>query len=299
MSMSANYLIDDFIGSLLMEHGLSQNTLAAYRSDLNQLDRWLSDKSIALQSVSKDDLEDYISYRKDEGIKGRTQARILSSVRRFYQHLLRENITEGDVSAQLDSPKLTRVLPKTLTEDDVDALLLAPNVKQPLGLRDRAMLELLYASGLRVSELVSITINQINLNQGVVRIIGKGNKERLVPMGEEAINWIEKFLTDGRPDILEKRDMTDALFPSRLGNSMSRQAFWQLIKRYARIAGIKKQLSPHVLRHAFATHLLNHGADLRVVQLLLGHNSLTTTQIYTHIARERLKSIHAQHHPRG
>ncbi|MCW8887789.1 MAG: site-specific tyrosine recombinase XerD [Gammaproteobacteria bacterium] len=299
MSMSANYLIDDFIGSLLMEHGLSQNTLAAYRSDLNQLNRWLSDKSIALQSVRKDDLEDYISYRKNKGIKGRTQARILSSVRRFYQHLLRENITEGDVSAQLDSPKLTRVLPKTLTEDDVDALLMAPNVKQPLGLRDRAMLELLYASGLRVSELVSITINQINLNQGVVRIIGKGNKERLVPMGEEAINWIEKFLTDGRPDILEKRDMTDALFPSRLGNSMSRQAFWQLIKRYARIAGIKKQLSPHVLRHAFATHLLNHGADLRVVQLLLGHNSLTTTQIYTHIARERLKSIHAQHHPRG
>jgi integrase/recombinase XerD len=191
------------------------------------------------------------------------------------------------------------LLPKTLTEQDVDALLLAPDITQPLGLRDRAMLELLYASGLRVSELVTIRIKQINLNQGVIRVIGKGNKERLVPMGEEAVSWIERYLRDARPEILEKREMTDALFPSRLGSAMSRQAFWQLIKRYARLAEIDKPLSPHVLRHAFATHLINHGADLRVVQLLLGHNSLTTTQIYTHIAKERLKSIHAQHHPRG
>ena len=297
--MSSNYLIEDFSGSLLMEHGLSQNTLSAYRSDLNQLAKWLKKSNIELQNATQQDLESYIHYRFTKGVKARTSARFLSSIRRFYQYLLRENITTGDASVQLESPKLARSLPKTLTEDDVDALLLAPDIKQPLGLRDRAMLELLYASGLRVSELVTIRIGQINLNQGVVRIIGKGNKERLVPMGEEAVGWIERFLSDARPEILEKRNMTDALFPSRLGTAMSRQAFWQLIKRYAKVAGIKKPLSPHVLRHAFATHLINHGADLRVVQLLLGHNSLTTTQIYTHIAKERLKSIHAQHHPRG
>jgi len=297
--MNGNQLIELFVGTLLMEHGLSQNTLSAYRSDLNQLDRWLQKSSIELQNSTRADLESYLHYRFKSGIKARTSARILSSIRRFYQYLLRENITSGDASAQLESPKLARSLPKSLTEDDVDALLMAPDTKQPLGLRDRAMLELLYASGLRVSELVNIQINQINLNQGVVRVIGKGNKERLIPMGEEAVGWIEHFVKEARPQILEKRDMTDALFPSRLGSAMSRQAFWQLIKRYARVAEIKKPLSPHVLRHAFATHLLNHGADLRVVQLLLGHSSLTTTQIYTHIAKERLKSIHAQHHPRG
>ena len=297
--MSSNYLIEDFIGSLLMENGLSQNTASAYSSDLNQLNKWLEKSSIELYSATQEDLESYINYRFNMGVKARTSARMISSIRRFYQYLLRENITTGDASAQLESPKLARSLPKTLSEDDVDGLLMAPDITHPLGLRDRAMLELLYASGLRVSELVSIRMNQINLNQGVVRVIGKGNKERLVPMGEEAVGWIEQFLKDARPEILEKRDMTDALFPSRLGRAMTRQAFWQLIKRYALLAKITKPLSPHVLRHAFATHLINHGADLRVVQLLLGHNSLTTTQIYTHVAKERLKSIHAQHHPRG
>jgi len=297
--MSSSGLIDEFIGSLLMEYGLSQNTLSAYRSDLIQLDRWLQKSNIELLNATQIDLESYITYRFESGVKKRTSARILSSIRRFYQYLLRESIITGDASAQLESPKLGRSLPKTLSEDDVDALLMAPDVKQPLGLRDRAMLELLYASGLRVSELVNIRIDQINLNQGVIRVVGKGDKERLIPMGEEAVDWIEHFIKEARPQILEKRDMTDALFPSRLGRAMSRQAFWQLIKRYASMADINKPLSPHVLRHAFATHLLNHGADLRVVQLLLGHNSLTTTQIYTHIAKERLKSIHAQHHPRG
>lgn len=297
--MSSSDLIEEFVGSLLMEHGLSQNTLAAYRSDLNQLDKWLAKGNIELLNANQTDLEAYIDYRYKKGVKARTSARILSSIRRFYQYLLREELTSGDASAQLESPKLTRSLPKTLSEDDVDALLMAPDIKQAFGLRDRAMLELLYASGLRVSELVNIRIDQVNLNQGVIRVIGKGNKERLIPMGEEAVDWIDTFLKEARPEILEKRDMTDALFPSRLGEAMSRQAFWQLIKRYAKAAEIKKPLSPHVLRHAFATHLLNHGADLRVVQLLLGHNSLTTTQIYTHIAKERLKSIHAQHHPRG
>jgi integrase/recombinase XerD len=297
--MSSKDLIENFTGALLMEHGLSQNTVSAYRSDLNQLERWLIRSSVDLGGATRADLEGYMDYCFNKGIKERTSARFLSSIRRFYQYLLRENITTGDASAQLKSTKLPRLLPKTLTEQDVDALLLAPDITQPLGLRDRAMLELLYASGLRVSELVTIRIKQINLNQGVIRVIGKGNKERLVPMGEEAVSWIERYLRDARPEILEKREMTDALFPSRLGSAMSRQAFWQLIKRYARLAEIDKPLSPHVLRHAFATHLINHGADLRVVQLLLGHNSLTTTQIYTHIAKERLKSIHAQHHPRG
>ncbi|NOR51646.1 MAG: site-specific tyrosine recombinase XerD [Gammaproteobacteria bacterium] len=297
--MSSSDLIEEFVGSLLMENGLSQNTLTAYRSDLNKLARWLQNSDIELPNATRHELESYMSYRFKNGTKQRTSARILSSIRRFYQYLLRENITSGDASAQLESPKLARSLPKTLTENDVDALLMAPDIKQPLGLRDRAMLELLYACGLRVSELVNIRIDQINLNQGVIRVVGKGNKERLIPMGEEAVDWIEHYLAEARPEILEKRDMTDALFPSRLGRAMSRQAFWQLIKRYARLAEIKKPLSPHVLRHAFATHLLNHGADLRVVQLLLGHNSLSTTQIYTHIAKERLKSIHAQHHPRG
>ena len=297
--MSGSDLIEEFIGALLMEYGLSQNTLSAYRSDLNQLEKWLKNSNIELFDANQSDLKSYMDYRFEAGVKARTSARILSSIRRFYQYLLRENITSGDASAQLDSPKLARSLPKTLTEDDVDALLMAPDISQALGLRDRAMLELLYASGLRVSELVGLRIDQINLNLGVIRVVGKGDKERLIPMGEEAVDWIERFLKEARPEILKKRDMTDALFPSRLGNAMSRQAFWQLIKRYANVADIQKPLSPHVLRHAFATHLINHGADLRVVQLLLGHNSLTTTQIYTHIARERLKSIHAQHHPRG
>ncbi len=297
--MSGNELIDRFIDSLLMEYNLSQNTLSAYRSDLVQLKRWLQKGTMSLLNATQSDLESYITYRFETGVKANTSARFISSIHRFYQYLLRENITTGDASAQLKRSRLARSLPKTLSEDDIDALLLAPDIKQPLGLRDRAMLELLYATGLRVSELVNICVDQINLNQGVIRVVGKGDKERLIPLGEEAIDWIDHFIKEARPQILQKRAMTAALFPSRLGRSMSRQAFWQLIKRYARVAGIDKPLSPHVLRHAFATHLINHGADLRVVQLLLGHNSLTTTQIYTHIAKERLKSIHAQHHPRG
>jgi integrase/recombinase XerD len=232
------------------------------------------------------------------GIKARSTARLLSTVRRFYQYLVRENRLVEDPSSLLESPKLGKPLPKTLSESQVETLLNAPDIDDPLGLRDRAMLELIYATGLRVSELVTLDLTGLSLQQGIVRVIGKGSKERLVPMGEEALSWITTYLKNAR-GILLGAHVSDKVFVTRRGGGMTRQTFWHIIKRYAERAGIRVTLSPHVLRHAFATHLLNHGADLRVVQMLLGHSDLSTTQIYTHIARERLKELHAQHHPRG
>jgi integrase/recombinase XerD len=223
---------------------------------------------------------------------------MLTSIRRFYRWLVRENVIRDDPSARIDMPKLGRPLPKVLSEVQVEDLLAAPDVEDPLGLRDRAMLELLYATGLRVSELVGLKLHQMNLRQGVVQVTGKGGRERLVPMGEEAQSWMERYLRIARPELLGRRQ-ADAVFPSRRGSAMTRQNFWHGLKRHARQAGIAVELSPHTLRHAFATHLLNHGADLRVVQMLLGHSDLSTTQIYTHVAKARLKSLHEQHHPRG
>lgn len=291
-------LIERFSDALWLERGLSDNTLSAYRSDLQALASWLRANGGELLQAERADLLSYLQQRVEAGTRPRSSARLLSSMRRFYRYLLREALRQDDPSARIDAPKLGRPLPKTLTESEVEQLLAAPNITTPLGLRDRAMLEVLYASGLRVSELVNLVVAQVNFQQGLVRVMGKGSKERLVPLGEEALHWLQRFMREGRGLLLGER-RSDALFPSKHGTAMSRQAFWQLIKRYALEAGISKALSPHTLRHAFATHLLNHGADLRVVQLLLGHSSLSTTQIYTFVAQERLKGLHASHHPRG
>lgn len=289
-------MVNRFLDMLWMERGLSENTLSAYRSDLLAYARWLNQKGVRLGEAQDADLRDYLGSFKQPA--ARTLARRLSSLRRFYIYLVREGMMQHDPSARVESPRIGRPLPKSLTEAEVEALLNAPDINTSLGLRDRAMLEVLYATGLRVSELTGLTLTQINLRQGLVRVIGKGNKERLVPLGEESLDWLQRYLKEGRPDIV-KNKTPDALFPNRRGDAMTRQAFWYLIKRHAQAAGVSKALSPHVLRHAFATHLLNHGADLRVVQMLLGHSDISTTQIYTHVARERLKSLHAQHHPRG
>ncbi|WP_303901017.1 site-specific tyrosine recombinase XerD [Thiohalomonas denitrificans] len=290
--------VEKFLDALWLERGLSENTLAAYRSDLLHLAHWLNGEGRDLLTAGRGDLLEYMHRKTEVGARPRSTARLLSSVRRFFRYLVREGRLDEDPSARIDAPQLGRGLPKSLTEEEVERLLLAPDVGTALGLRDRAMLEVLYASGLRVSELVGLQMAQVNLQQGLVRVLGKGSKERLVPLGEEALTWIERFIHHGRPQLIADATAT-ALFPTRRGRGMTRQAFWQLIKRYSLQAGIGKSLSPHTLRHAFATHLLNHGADLRVVQLLLGHSSLSTTQIYTHVARERLKSLHAEHHPRG
>ena len=289
-------LIERFLDALWMEHGMSENTLSAYRSDLNLFSRWLEKQRLSLLQCEDADLRKYLAATGNNSV--RTLSRRLSSLRRFYNYVVREGLRINDPSARIESPRLGRPLPKSLTESEVEALLHAPDINKPLGLRDRAMLELLYASGLRVSELVGLNYGQVNLRQGVVRVIGKGDKERLVPLGEECIAWLQRYFEEGRPELIKGR-INDALFPTRRGAVMSRQAFWHIVKKYAAQAGIRKPLSPHVLRHAFATHLLNHGADLRVVQMLLGHSDISTTQIYTHIARERLKNLHAMHHPRG
>lgn len=291
-------LIEAFADALWVERGLSENTLAAYRADLLGLAVWLAERGGSLLTARRDELLDYLAARVQQGVRPRSAARFLSSVRQFYRHLIRQGRITTDPSARIDAPKLGRALPKSLTEAEVEALLAAPDPGDLLGLRDRTMLEVLYATGLRVSELVHLTVDQVNLRQGVVRITGKGRKERLVPFGEEASGWLERYLREVRPPLLHGR-LSDILFPTQRGAGMTRQAFWLIIKRYAGKASIAKSLSPHTLRHAFATHLLNHGADLRVVQLLLGHSDLSTTQIYTHVARERLKSLHATHHPRG
>ncbi len=291
-------LVDRFLDAIWMERGLSQNTLGAYRADLMTLGRGLSEQDKSIEEANKADLLAFIAKRVESGAKPRSTARQLSSFRRFFRYIMREGMRKTDPTADIEMPRIGRSLPKTLTEDEVEALLNAPNTDEPLGHRDRAMLELLYATGLRVSELINLKQSQINFNQGVLRIVGKGDRERLIPLGDEAQRWIRDFIDGPRMEILLERQ-TDYLFPTRRGDRMTRQAFWHIIKRYAEKADIAKKMSPHSLRHAFATHLLNHGADLRVVQLLLGHSDLSTTQIYTHVARERLKDLHSEHHPRG
>lgn len=296
-------VVEQFLDIVWMERGLSENTLSAYRSDLKKFIIYLahdSNTSISdlLIAVERKQIENYLSELKKQAISASSRARLLSSLRLFYAYLLREKIIDVDPVALIDAPKLGRSLPKSLTEEDVESLLMAPDTTTLLGLRDRVLFEVLYATGLRVSELVGLSLTQINLLQGVIRVTGKGNKERLVPLGEEAINWLEKYLLNTRADLL-KGQVSDALFVTKRGAAMTRQAFWYLIKRYALQAEIASTISPHTLRHAFATHLLNHGADLRVVQMLLGHSDLSTTQIYTHVAKARLKSLHSQHHPRG
>lgn len=294
--MNATVLIDQFLDAAWVEQGLSENTLSAYGSDLRIFAKWLAGKSML--EVDGGQLSDFLASRYEDGIGNRSSARILSSLRRFYGYYIRENSIEIDPTALIASPHIGQPLPGSLSEQDVELLLAAPEVTNALGFRDRTMLEMLYATGLRVSELVNLKFDQISFRQGVVRIIGKGNKERLVPVGEEAMSWLESYMSQARKTILHERQC-DYLFVTNRGDSMTRQAFWHIIKRHAKKAGISKELSPHTLRHAFATHLLNHGADLRVVQLLLGHSDLSTTQIYTHIARERLKELHSKYHPRG
>ncbi len=279
-----------------MEQGLSDNTLKAYGSDLKQFASWLKHKS--LLDTQAADVSTYLAVKFQQGSSARSSARLLSSLRRFFTFLVRHGAMAEDPCARIEAPHVGKRLPATLSEQDVEQLLAAPDCSNLLGLRDRAMLELLYATGLRVSELVSLRIEQINFRQGAIRVVGKGDKDRLIPMGEEAVTWLESYKNNARKEILGQRQ-TDDLFVTRRAGAMTRQAFWHIIKRYAKKAGINKPLSPHTLRHAFATHLLNHGADLRVVQLLLGHSDLSTTQIYTHIARERLKDLHARCHPRG
>jgi integrase/recombinase XerD len=292
-------LIDRFCDHLWLEDGLADLTLAAYRRDLKTFGAWLEqERKQGLDAVVAGDIEAYLAWRFAHRAQPRSAARYTSALKRFYRYLLRENLIAADPTLNLDSPKLPRSLPKTLTEADVERLLDSAAIHTPLGLRDRAMLETLYATGLRVSELVGLKLTAVNLNDGVLRVTGKGNKDRLVPLGEEAVQWLKRYLVDARPRLLEK-NLADAVFVTARGGGMTRQAFWYLIKRRAQAAGITRPLSPHTLRHAFATHLLNHGADLRVVQMLLGHSDISTTQIYTHVARERMKQLHAQHHPRG
>ena len=289
--------LDLFIDHLWLEDGLSRNTLDSYRLDLSAFSLWLAEQKKSLLTVDQADIQQYLA-DKFPLYKPRSISRLIASLRRFYRFLMRENKISLDPSIQIKSPKLPRSLPQSLSEDEVLALLQAPDDSDPIGLRDRAMLELLYACGLRVSELVGIKATEVSVHDSVVRVTGKGSKTRLVPMGAAAADWISRYLRDARSVILQQR-LSDALFINNRGAAMTRQAFWYLIKRYALMAGIVKPMSPHVLRHAFATHLLNHGADLRVVQMLLGHADISTTQIYTHVARERLKQMHKTHHPRG
>lgn len=291
-------LIEGYVEMLWLEKGLSDHTRASYLSDLMSFNAFVVDKNISLELVQRSDVLAYLAWRLQQGYNVRSTARLLSALRGFYHYLVREMICVSDPTSQVQMPKLGTPLPKTLSEHDVDTLLDAPDIEDRLGLRDKAMLEVLYACGLRVSELVGLTLDQINLRQGVLKTFGKGKKERLVPLGEEAMIWLERYLNSARAVLLAGK-VSDILFPSQRGTVMTRQTFWHRIKYHAQVAGITKSISPHTLRHAFATHLLNHGADLRVVQMLLGHSDLSTTQIYTHIAQARLQELHAKHHPRG
>ncbi len=291
-------LIEPFLDDLWSRKGLSDNTLQAYRSDLCHFDKFVQNQRKVLLEADPLLIRDYLGDRVGKGFAKTSNARALSSLRAFYKYLLLKKKLSTDPVARIEQPKLSRKLPNSLSEADVERLLGEPNLEEPVECRDRAMLELLYACGLRVTELVSLTLDQLSLRQGVVRIIGKGSKERLVPLGEIAVNEIEAYLRSARFELL-KGQTSDVVFPSKRGTMMTRQTFWHRIKLYAMRAGISTSLSPHTLRHAFATHLLNHGADLRVVQLLLGHSDLSTTQIYTHVATARLAQLHEQHHPRG
>ena len=297
-------LIAFFLERAWSELGLADNTLANYRLDLEGFSRWLAAQDGSLATCARDSMQRYLGERSrcggraGSGYKARSNARLVSTLRHFYRLLVREGRIDADPSLLLDAPKLPRSLPKALSENEIEGLLRAP-AQTPLGLRDRAMLELMYATGLRVSELVGITAAQVNLRQGVLRVTGKGDKERLVPLGDEAAHWLTRYVGEARP-LLLKGARADALFVSNLHAAMTRQMFWKLVRKYALIAGIPaKRISPHVLRHSFATHLLNHGADLRALQLRLGHSSLSTTQIYTLVAKEGLKRLHQKHHPRG
>jgi integrase/recombinase XerD len=292
LSADSAVLLDAFTDAMWMESGLSKNTLGAYRSDLEKLAASLERRDLV--EATEEDLARFLAIQ----IKSSSVARRLSSLRRFYGWCLRERRIKVDPTLKLDRPKQAPRFPKTLSEADVEALLAAPDVNTALGMRDRTMLEVLYAAGLRVSELVSLKTFEVDTGGGVVRILGKGSKVRMVPLGEVAVDWIRRFSVKERMEILKKKT-SDYLFVTERGSAMTRQAFWQNIKRYGRRAIPGKQISPHVLRHAFATHLINHGADLRVVQMLLGHADISTTQIYTHVARERMKALHARHHPRG
>ncbi len=291
-------LLDQFLDGIWLESGLSANTLAAYRTDLLAFQIWLAKKGLTLEQVTRADLLAYLAANVRAGLSPRSSARHLSTLRRFYRYLLIQGRTQADPTADVRSPVIGRPLPKNISEQGVEKLLSTPPRNTALGSRDRAMLETMYASGLRVSELVGLTLNELDLTTGLVRVVGKGGRERIVPLGEEASESLREYLGQARSDLL-KAQLTDAVFVTRRGGPMTRQAFWQLIKRYAQQAGIGAEFSPHSLRHAFATHLLNHGADLRSVQMLLGHTDLSTTQIYTHVARARLQSLHGTHHPRG
>ncbi|MBT6890548.1 MAG: site-specific tyrosine recombinase XerD [Gammaproteobacteria bacterium] len=292
-------LIDRFLDALWLEKGLSDNTLKAYRGDLEKFGDWAQRQAKSIIAIRREEILQYLSYRMGKGLKARSTARCLSCLRALYRYLLREKMLSDDPTLRVENPKLGRPLPETLTEQDVERLLAAPDTNTSMGVRDRTMLEVLYACGLRVSELTNLQLSEINLRQGVIRIVGKGSKERLVPMGEESIVWVSRYLAEARLELLKKNLAQNCVFPSNRGVAMTRQAFWYRIKAHAQTAGIQKKLSPHTLRHAFATHLLNHGADLRVVQLLLGHSDLSTTQIYTHVAQHRMKELHERHHPRG
>lgn len=293
----AETVIEDYIDALWLERGLSQHTQAAYRRDLQAFAGWLASRGRPLLSAEAGDVLGFLGSRQAEGRSARSSARLLSCLRGFYRYQLREGRIQQDPTLHVDSPRLGRRLPSTLSETEVERLLEAPDLEDELGLRDRCMLELLYATGMRVSELVELELDQLSLAQGVVRVHGKGQRERLVPFGDEALHWLRRHLNEARPALIAAG--SSALFPSRRGHAMTRQAFWHRIRRHAQTAGITAPLSPHTLRHAFATHLLNHGADLRIVQLLLGHADLSTTQIYTHVAQARLQALHARHHPRG
>ena len=295
-------MIDQFLDMLWLEHGLSENTLASYRHDLQVFQQWMAEKkNTDLARVSEQDILGYLAFRMENGVKASSSSRSLSCLRRFYRYLQREGLIHIDPTVNIDNPKLPRMLPGSLSEGEVERLLSAPDVNEVFGLRDKAMLEVMYGSGLRVSELVDLRFSQFNVQQGLIRLFGKGNKERLVPVGEYTLDWLGQYLKLARPLLMDdssKADI-DVIFPSLRGQKMTRQTFWHRIKKYALEAGIQKHLSPHTLRHAFATHLLNNGADLRVVQLLLGHGNLSTTQIYTHLAKQRLYDLHQKWHHRA
>ena len=292
-------LIDAFTDALWMERGLRPNTLSSYATDLRGLSRWLAARDTDLLHARRDEVQTYIAERYAQRVRPRSIRRLLTTLKRFYRHQVRSGARGDDPTARIDAPKIGRPLPHTLSEAEVESLFEVADIETPRGLRDRAMLEVLYACGLRVSELVGLSVGALNRTHGVVRLTGKGGKERLVPVGDEALEWVRRYLETARPELLRRRAGTDALFVTERGGAMTRQAFWYIVKRHARAVGIKRPLSPHTLRHAFATHLLNHGADLRAVQMLLGHSDLSTTQIYTHVARARLQEVHARHHPRG
>lgn len=300
LSAENDIAINDFISMLWVEKGLSDNTASAYRTDLSKFSLFLQSKSALtpdLVSVRKEDIQAYLTARFEQKLSQRSTSRFLSSLRSFFKYAIAKKWREDNPTQGVSNPKLPSYLPNTLSEKQVDDLLAAPSDDDPINVRDKAMLEVLYATGIRVSELVNLQMNEVSLLQGVIRVMGKGNKERLVPLGEVAIDCLAAYLKEWRPQLLSKPSNT--IFPSKRGSTMTRQTFWHRIKIHAKQAGIQVHLSPHTLRHAFATHLLNHGADLRVVQMLLGHSDLSTTQIYTHVATERLQSLVKNHHPRG